>query len=400
MNQVTTSMTGNLGETAEQVSQPKGKKINILFIIDELKVGAGTERHLVHLVSRLNKEWYNVMVCCFEGGENEMKKEIVRHGVPFINLDLKKMYTLKALIKAGELSKIVRKHNIDIVQTYHFKSDTFGVMVSKLSSAKKIVSSRRDIGDSKKPRQILLNKIMNPFINNFIMVCDEVGRRSHDNERIPCEKMVTIYNGVDLNRFKFGEVNRSTELADTYDIQKGDFVVGTVAMFRPEKAYNIFFQGMEKAASQIANLKVLVIGHGPESVQYMNYCNQGSLKGIVKFAGYIEDPERYLPLMDVFCLVPNKREGFSNAILEAMATGRPVIATDVGGNAEAVVNGETGIVIPPDNADKLSEAIMYFHNDPSTMVWMGKNGRRRVERFFSLERMISNHKMLYQQMMT
>jgi len=392
------SLTSKIGETAEQSSHPKSKMINILFIIDQFKVGAGTERHLVNLLSRLNKECYNAIVCGFEGGENEMKEKIARHGVPFINLNLQKIYTLKALIKAGELSNIVRKHNIDIVQTYHFKSDTFGVMVSKLSGAKIIISSRRDIGDYKKPRQILLNKIMNPFINKFIMVCEEVGRKSHESERIPRGKMVTIYNGVDLNRFKFDEVNHNTELAHKNDIQKDDFVVGTVAMFRPEKAYNIFFQGIEKAASQIANLKVLVIGDGPEYGHYMSYCNQEPLKGIVKFAGYIEDPERYLPLMDVFCLVPNKREGFSNAILEAMATGRPVIATDVGGNAEAVVNGETGIIIPPNDAVKLSEAIVYLYNNPPIVARMGKNGRQRVKQLYSLERMVSNHEILYSQM--
>lgn len=100
--------------------------------------------------------------------------------------------------------------------------------------------------------------------------------------------------------------------------------------------------------------------------------------------------------MDVFCLVPNKNEGFSNAILEAMAMARPVIATDVGGNAEAVVHGQTGLIIPPDNSDALAEAILDLYNNPDKRLQMGQNSRERAVNVFSLEHMIKEHEKFYE----
>ena len=394
----TSSAESAINHTNAMITAAPRKKINILYIIDELKGGAGTERHLVQLATRLNRDEYQTTVCCFDGGENALEQALAEQGIQLINLDLHKIYSMQAVQKARELSKIIQTRNVDIVQTYHFKSDTFGVIVAKLSGVKKIISSRRDTGELKTPRQLMLNKAINRYINSFIMVCNEVGRKSWESESIPFEKMETIYNGVDLNRFRMVESSFNTELARKYNIEQGDFVVGTVAMFRPEKAYNIFFQAIERIQGKVDRLKVLAIGMGPESEHYKKYCNAGPLKNIVHFPGYIEDTERHLPLMDIFCLVPNKREGFSNALIEAMAMSRPVIATDVGGNAEAVVDGETGIIIPPDDPEKLADALLHLHRNPFLRKQFGKNSRRRVEQMFTVEKMIEHHEIFYRRL--
>lgn len=373
------------------------KKINILFLIDTLIGFAGTEKHLLNLVRGLDKSKFNCIVCCFEGKEQTMQP-FLKQGITVEGLNLNKVYSLKALFVVFRLAKIIKKYSIDIVQTYHFKSDTYGIFVSKLIGVSKIISSRRDVGDLKKPRQIFLNRVMNRFVDRFITVCNKVGKRFNEIENIPYEKMVTLYNGVDINKFNTRNGSNQDDLRNKLCIYEDDFVVGTSAIFRKEKAHHIFFQAVDKTMPYINNLKALVLGHGETKRYFEEYCNQSSLKDIVKFTGYVEDVENYLSLMDVFCYVPNKNEGFSNAILEAMAMGKPVIATDVGGNAEAVVHNETGLIIPPDDSGSLVEAIFKLYRNPELRLEMGRKARRRVEEEFPLEKMIREHERLYEEL--
>ncbi len=378
----------------------KDGKINILFLIDTFYYpGAGTENHLYYLASRLNKDRFNPIVCYFEG--NSLLAELLqKEGITAVNIPLSRIYSPKAFVQAFKLAKLIKKNKIDIVQTYHFKSDTYGVFVSRLSGVPKIISSRRDTGDLKKTRHTLLNKIMNQFINHYIMVCEAVGKTFKESEGIPQKKMTTIYNGVDLKRFSTNGDQRLDDLKREIDIEKGTFVVGTSAMFRPEKGYDVLLEGIKKANPYIGNWKVLLMGHWWDGITYeycKEYCDKNGLNHIIRFMGYKNEIEKYLQIMDVFCLVPKRNEGFSNAILEAMAMGKPVIATDVGGNAEAVIHNETGIIIPPDDSDSLAEAILKLYRDPELRLEMGKKGRKRVEQEFPMEKMIKEHERLYEE---
>jgi len=374
------------------------KKINILYIIDQLCGMAGTERHLLYLVSRLDREKFNCYVCCFAGDEHGMVEKIRGQGIKILDLNLNRIYSPMAPMKAIEIRKIIKNNNIDIVQTFHFKSDTFGVFAARLAGVSKIISSRRDMGDLKTNRQRALSHLMNRYISRYIMVCDRVGDKFHQSENIPLKSMSTIYNGVDFE--VFNPQNKSIKSKESVGLNPGDFVVGSTAIFRPEKSYHVLFEALEILRPKIKNLKAVVIGYGPLQKRFTDYCNTGALKDVVKFVGRIEDVENYLPLFDVFCLVPSKNEGFSNAIIEAMTMGRVVVATDVGGNGEAVVNEETGFVIPPDNPEILAERILFLYENPEVLTAMSAKARKRAEEIFSLDTMIKQHEKLYEDVYT
>ncbi|MBI5055385.1 MAG: glycosyltransferase [Nitrospirae bacterium] len=376
------------------------KKINILYMIDQLETGAGTERHLTSLVTRLDKSRFNCHVYFFQGKFGRIQQEMLRNGVGVRNINLSRIYSLKALIKAFQLAVAIKKSRIDIVQTFHFMSDTYGVFISKLLGVPKIISSRRDIGDLKKPRQIMLNKIMNRFIDRYIMVCNKVGERVSHDEGVSKSRMTTIYNGVDLEKFSRNGNHSFNEIRNDLRLTEDDFVIGKAAIFRPEKAYHVFFEAVKSIGPFIRNLKVILLGDGPTRRYFEDYCKRNKLEDIVKFAGYVDDVKAYVQQMDVFCLVPNSNEGFSNAILEAMALGKPVIATDVGGNAEAVIHNETGFIIPPDDPQCLADAILKLYYNPGLREAMGKAARNRTEETFSVEMMIKNHEKLYKEVLS
>ena len=373
-------------------------KINVLFLIDSFNgPGAGTEKHLRYLASKLDKSKFKSMICYFDGN-NVLANILKGEGIPTIYLPLKRIYGLKALLVAYKIAKIIKENNIDIVQTYHFKADTFGVLVSRLAGVKKIVSSRRDTGYLKKPSQVLLNRFINRFIDHFIMVSDKVGRIIMGPEGIDSGKINTIYNGVDLNKFSVSKNGQAIVVRKELGIPADDFVIGTTAMFRPEKGYDIFLEGIWRLGNDFQNLKVLLIGDGPLYDKITGYCSELGLEHKVIFLGSSQEVAKYLEAMDVFCLI-SKHEGFSNAILEAMAMGKPIIASDVGGNAEAVVHDETGLIIPPNDSQRFAEAVIKMYKNPAMRMIMGKKARMRSEKAFSLDQMVKNHENFYKKIM-
>lgn len=372
-------------------------KINILYLIDTYRNGGGTESHLADVTTYLNRDKFNYIMCSFDLQECPFVARIRSGGTPIEYIPLTKIYLPSAFSRARKLIKLIKDHQIDIVQTFHFKSDTFGVLVSKLAGVRTIISSRRDLGDLKKRRHLFLNKAINPLIDHFIVVCNSVRNVMRNVEGVPEDKMTTVYNGVQLRRFQPCTSSVPIAIKRELEIPDNAFVVGSIAYLRPEKAYHIFFQAMEEIQHFIKPWCALIVGDGPlkESLQIL--CKKMGIDRNVRFVGSVVDVPQYISLMDLLCLVPNKNEGFSNAILEAMAMQKPVIATDVGGNAEAVEDGQTGILIPPNDSKRLVEAILKLYTDIDLRTQMGDKGRRRIENNFSLQHMIMSMEDLYSQ---
>jgi len=371
-------------------------KINILFITDGIWYSYGAEKHLFYLTKHLNRKRFNCFILVFFL-KGFFVEEFRKQGVEVFYIPINRIYTPDVLLKALKIRGIIKKNEIDIVQTYHFKSDTYGVLVSKLSGINHIISSRRDVGDKKRKRQLLVNRIMNRWIDKFITVCDAVGERITKDENISRSRQKTIYNGVELNKFEAPPRNVILTLRKKFGMGEKDFVVGMVANFRPEKSYDVFLRSVEIVKKSVQNLKVLAIGGGPTLESCKQYSKKNGMDDYITFTGRVDDVRDYIAVMDVACLVPGRNEGFSNAILEKMAMGKPLIVTDVGGNAEAVLDGVNGMVIAPFDHAKLAEAMIFLFKDTSKREEMGKKCRKRVEQFFTIKNMINNHETLYEE---
>ena len=376
------------------MNKNSSEKINILFIIDVLKGIGGTENHLYYLTKYLRKERFNCFIVAFDVNKKFVKR-FIKEGIKFYHIPVARYYTPNALVRAFELKKIIKENNIDIVQTFHFKSDTYGVVVSKISGVRNILSSRRDSGFLKNKIQILLNKIINSYVSNIVTVSEAVSEQVIVKEKFPKSKQVTIYNGVDLSRFNLPAAKEILNYKSQLGIGEGDFVVGTVANFRPEKNYDIFFKGLKNARRSIDNLKILAVGFGPLLTFYKDFCSKNGMNDYTLFAGKVRDVRKYISVMDVACLI-SSTEGFSNSLLEKMAMAKPLVVTGVGGNKEVVIDGENGVIIPPRDYVKLTEAIISFYHSQANRKKMGEKGREIIEKYFSLQKMISNYEKFYE----
>jgi glycosyltransferase involved in cell wall biosynthesis len=369
--------------------------IKILFIIDYFHRTGGTEKHLAELIAGLPADAFRCSIVAFDLGANPLLDGLRARGVAIVGVPVGREYVPNALVQAWRLSKLIRKNTYDIVQTFHQKADTFGAVIAWLSGAKHLISSKRDTGQLRKPWHFFLNRRLKSLFDAFIVVAEAVRVAVIANDHLPPSRITTIYNGVDIARFTVPSAQQRRDARTHLGFAADDFVVGMVAGFRPEKNHEVFFAGLLQAAPSIPSLKVLALGAGPLLGQFRERIAQTVLAARTVFTGDVSEVVPFLWAMDVGCLTSGSNEGFSNAIVEQMAVGLPVIVTDVGGNAEAVVDGENGRVIRPRDAAALAWALIDLHGNPARVAAMGHASRTRVEERFSLERMCAEHVRLY-----
>ncbi|MDX1389645.1 MAG: glycosyltransferase, partial [Acidobacteriota bacterium] len=311
------------------------RKTRILLLIDILYAPncmGGTERHVYQLASRLDRERFEVFVARFDPRDGLAAEKIRESGVDVHTIPVGRYYTLNAFRRAVDLAALIRKNRIDVVQTFHFKSDTYGVLVAKLSGAPVIVSSRRDMGDLRNPVQTTLIRITDRLVDRFLVNADAIKERMIDEEDLDPEKITTIYNGIDLD--VFGSANgNGVSVREQLGVPPSAFLLGYIAHFRPEKGHHVIFEALRSLKKEIPDVRLLLVGDGPRANRrhLETLVAQMDLTSNVLFLGAVGEVQKYIPAMDVMCFVPTENEGLSNAIIETMAMERPVVATDVGG---------------------------------------------------------------------
>ncbi len=370
-------------------------RIEILFLIDYFHRTGGTERHLAHLIAGLPADVFRCSVVAFDLGENPLLDGLRARGVPIMCVPVGREYVPNAAVQAWRLFRLIRANRYDIVQTFHQKADTYGAAIAWMSGVKYLISSKRDTGHFRKPWHLFLNRRLKSVFDAFIAVAEAVRVAVMANDHVPASRIRTIYNGVDAVHFAVPSMEQKSAARTRLGFAADDFVVGMVAGFRPEKNHDVFFDGLLQAFPSIPSLKVVAVGAGPLLTKFRERITRTELGPRTLFAGEIADVVPYLWSMDVGCLTPGSNEGFSNAVVEQMAVGLPMIVTDVGGNAEAVVHGENGRVIPPLDAGAFAQALIDLHENPVHAVAMGRASRRRVEERFSLDQMCAAHADLY-----
>jgi glycosyltransferase involved in cell wall biosynthesis len=213
---------------------------------------------------------------------------------------------------------------------------------------------------------------------------------------VPADKVVTIHGAIDLKRFQPGAPDPA--MRREFGLSEDMPVVGKVAGYRPWKGYKVF---LEAAAAVLAEEpKVRFFAIGGETSYYEKMLATARRLGIerqVVFTGFREDVERFYPLMTLSVNCATAGEGIPGVLRESLAMGIPVVATDVGGNREVVVDGETGLLIPPGDSKALNGAILRLLRDPALARTLAENGQRRVKGRFSIEAMVEGTEAVYRE---
>jgi glycosyltransferase involved in cell wall biosynthesis len=207
-----------------------------------------------------------------------------------------------------------------------------------------------------------------------------------------------IYNGIDLNRFQLNRSELIKEIGGGFDFGSDDIVIGSVARFDPVKNMGALVKAFSKIEkTTLGPVKLLLVGDGPELPGIQKMAVDLGLRDRVVFTGMRRDIPDCLGMMDIY-VQPSRFEGIPNSVLEAMASGLPVVATNVGGVHEIVEDGKTGFLVDLDNEAGLIRAIEFLIRHADRRRQMGADGKKRAMSRFSISKMVSDYENLYERL--
>jgi glycosyltransferase involved in cell wall biosynthesis len=370
-----------------------GARVPVLTFLTNFLIG-GTERQVVNLVRNYDRERYDVHLACFRRS-GPLLREIDAKTVAFSDYPITTLPSSRTLWQQMQLSRYVRAHDIRIVHSFGFYANVFAVPAARFAGAKVVVASIRDTGDHLTRMQRALQKaacrLADHVLVNAQAVSDVLVKEGYDGSRIS-----VIRNGLDASRFEKAAHRKSVR--QEFGLPDASPVVAVFARLNPLKGIEYFLEAVSFLSRHFPEVRFLIVGDSMSQAYRQGLealSDSLGLSACVTFSGFRGDVPEILTQVSVSVL-PSLSEGLSNVVLEAMAAGVPIVATDVGGTSEMVEDGVTGVLVPPRNAVALAHAIASLLADPVRRHAMGEAGRLRVSERFSLQAAVSDTEKLYE----
>lgn len=367
---------------------------HILFIIDELCEMGGAERVLLKMVRLLPRRLFRCSLITFK--VDDSIEELKHISCPLYVLNLKKTYDRNALAVASQIHAFVKREHVSVVHTFFETSDLWGGMVSRLSGVPVLVSSRRDLGILRSTKHKIAYKMMARFYDAVLAVSPQVREFCIREDGLKPSKVRTLFNGIELGPSP--APSRRAVMRRELGIASDAPVVSTIANIRKIKGLDVLVQAAGLVVSKYPKVVFVVAGKISEKEYFQELEKTCALLGIqknVRFLGSREDVPSILEMSDVFCL-PSRSEGFSNALIEAMACALPCVATDVGGNREALQDGKTGFIVKTEDWRDMARRLIALLDNREAATRMGVQGQEIVRSRFSADAMMRELVRLYQ----
>jgi|SRR5690242_10334464 glycosyltransferase involved in cell wall biosynthesis len=378
------SVTTSVPETTRE-------PIRLLKFLAFLAIG-GSERQVLNIRAGLDSSRFDLHMGCFGCLDGQIAVDL--SGTPIEMYKIGKLYGVRAIKECLRLASYLRRQRIDIVHAYNFYANVFALPAARLAQVPVVLASIRDTGENLTARQRAVNKIFCSLADRIIVNAEAI-KRTLMTEGYRPERITVIPNGILCPPLRS---DQDRLLHKEFGLSPNDVLIGVVSRIARGKGLEYFLDAALDVTARIPQAKFLIIGDNSFNPEYREELKRQTVKlGLqdrVIFTGFRLDVPIILSSLAVSVL-PSLNEGLSNSLLESMAAAVPVVATNVGGNPEVVVDGETGLLVPPRNPAALAEAICRVLRTPGLRNALGEAGRRRVLKHFSNEQMIRNVERLY-----
>ncbi len=355
------------------------KAANILYTTAFSNMAGGGQWSLYYLIKHLDKDRFHPLVLCPEQGE--LSDKMIKVGAEPIFMKTGRIrsfnpFTIKKLVS------IIKDRNIAVIHTDSTTETFYAGIAAKIMNIPLIWHIRASEG------QWALDRMLSALSTKLILVASALIKRF---KWLNKGKAPTVYNGIDLE--EFDSFTSASSIRDEFNIDKDTVLLACSGRLEERKGQEYLVSAMRN----INNAKIIFAGKADDA--YLNriktMCNEFNISERVIFAGHRKDVPALLRQIDIFAFPVIIGEGFSRAVLEAMAAGKPVIATDDAGNPEAVKDGETGHIVPIKDPEALSEKINDLIRNKEKRNQMGLAGRKRLEKMFTIQRYVESVERLY-----
>ncbi|MCA9500498.1 MAG: TIGR03088 family PEP-CTERM/XrtA system glycosyltransferase [Nitrospira sp.] len=367
----------------------------VMHVIYRLAMG-GLENGLVNLINHMPSGRYRHVVVCLTDF-TDFRERICSSGGAVLALHKQPGMDWSVY---GKLWAIIRDMKPTIMHTRNLPTLEMAAVAALARVPYRIHGEHgRDLHDAygASKKFLIFRKILDIAVHHYVAVSRDLEQWLQNMVTIAPRKVSQIYNGVDTEIF-YSNTQKGREVLPDGFASGDQVVIGTVGRLEHVKDQATLIRGLASLVKMdpaiVDKVRVVIVGDGSLKTELELLVRDSHLTDMVWMAGARTDIPRLLQSMDIFML-PSEAEGISNTILEAMATGLPVIATRVGGNAELVLEGETGLLVPPKDPQALGLALSAYLQDRGLMRSHGVAGRKRVEKEFSMRAMVERYLQVY-----
>lgn len=348
----------------------------------------GVQQGVLNLFRGLDTKYFEPIACAIEN-TGAIGEEIENEGFEVIVLGYKRQM-LKSI---WALSRLMKERRIDIVHASSYHPSLYARLAAILAGVPVILSYEHTIFDNYRFQRTLWNRLLASFTDGFTPVGQQVANQVLSWYRYPQDKVRVVHNGVDIQRFYPTESKQDAKRKLGFPEEK--LVIGTVSRLDPEKGHSYLFDAIAKLAQY--DIYWVVVGEGRGAEKIYEQARKRGLEDSINFLGLRRDVPEILKAFDIY-VFPTLQEGFPNSLLEAMASGCAVVASDFSGNLEIARHNENALITPMKDSNELAKAIELLVNKPELSKRLALQARRDVVDNFSLqiyaEKMMSLYKQL------
>lgn len=369
--------------------------MNILHLIENLDIG-GAQTRLFNDLRFLDRKKFNNIVCSLTAG-GRLSGEIERLGIKTFALD--GAFKLKSFVK---LLRIIRQNDINVIHTQLFFADLYGRLAAKISRVPFIVTTVQS--SAYEPDNVFLysfkRKLLDSYSgrlcnNRFIAVSDFVMNSMIHRLKFDHKKIEIIPNYIDFLALNSVQQHDISALKKELNIKAGEIIFITVSRLNPAKGLDYLLEAFSDLSKQYPNVKLLIVGGGPSEAELKGLCRILGIEDKAIFLGERSDIKELLHMSDIF-VFPTLSEGLPLSLLEAMAVGKPCIASDIGPIQEIIQNKDNGILFRIKDAKDILRAMLEIINDPERSRKMAQKGRDFVRSKFDARLNVDLLESLYQ----
>lgn len=371
--------------------------IRVLHIADTADRGGG-ETYLFLLADRLARDRYTVSVLC--PSEGLLPQRLRKITIPVVPFAIPRLLSPTALVK---LVRLFRQHRPDIVQSHGARTNLYATLAGRWARVPIIVCTIHNslydypISHIRRSLYLIGERLTFALSDRVVCVADALAQDLTKRSGRDPRKIQVIRNGVDLEAFNPKTVDGSTVRRE-FGLEKDTPLIGIVGRMTPQKGHRDLLTALAQIRAAVPAVRVLIVGDGPLRDELVEYTGRHHLNDCCIFTGMREDIPAIMGALDVVAL-PSLSEGLPFILLEAMAMGKPVVATSVNGVSEVVKDGITAFLVPPRAPDLLARAVIALLVKKELSSRLGAAARQHVEQRFSLTLMMQQVERLYEKLL-
>jgi glycosyltransferase involved in cell wall biosynthesis len=356
---------------------------------------AGSENHLLTLLPCLREHGFEPSMLVLADPEDRPEPFIQRMRAGGVPVDSIPMRADVDPLLPAVLARYLRRHSFELIHSHLFHADLYCALAAHLAGRGRLVSTKHGYNPWRaKPQYGMLDRLATLKQRRIIIISHSIGNWLARVEGLPTQKMRTVYYALDAKKFRtIGDVRSPCD-----DLPKP--VIGAVSRLFAQKGVHVLIQAFAGCLAHGPSGSLVIVGDGPARPELEQQVRALGISDKVHFLGCVPHPalSAIIRSFDIFAF-PSFGEGFGMVLLEAMAWGKPVVASDVMAIPEIVLDGVTGLLAPPNDPEKLASALLQLIADAKLRLDLGNAGRRRVETAFTVERMVRQTVEVYEEVL-